>query len=133
MSSRMKPPATRPGRGNVPLLLSFVAGNVLLQLFAAKLVKDAASIPYSRTLTLGALLALVLALSAGRFWIWGEMHKRYPLSLAYPASALFFPLVVVLAWAYGEKVTTMNIVGAALVTMGVALCILGNPDEAPDP
>ena len=76
-----------------PLLLAFVAGNVALQLLAAKLVKDAAALP----------------------------------------PALFFPLVMVLAWFYGETITPTNIAGAALVTAGVVLCVLGNPDEAPDP
>ena len=43
------------------------------------------------------------------------------------------PLVMALAWFYGETVTTANIAGAALVTIGVVLCLLGNPDEVPDP
>ena len=65
--------------------------------------------------------------------VWGEMHKRYPLSLAYPASALFFPLVMVLAWLYGEVVTPAKVAGSMLVTFGVMLCVVGNPDEVPDP
>lgn len=115
------------------LLLAFVAGNVSLQLCAAKLIKDASALPPTRPLLLASLLAIVLALAAARFVVWGEMHKRYPLSLAYPANALFFPLVMALAWFYGETVTRANIAGAALVTVGVVLCLLGNPDEAPDP
>jgi len=115
------------------LLVAFVAGNVSLQLLAAKLVKDASALPPSRPFALAALLGIVLALAAARFLVWGEMHKRYPLSLAYPANALFFPLVMALAWFYGETVTKANIAGAALVTFGVVLCLLGNPDEAPDP
>ena len=121
------------GRRATALLLAFVAGNVALQLLAAKLVKDASTLPTSRILALATLLAAVLVLAAARFVVWGEMHKRYPLSLAYPASALFFPLVMVLAWFYGETVTPANIAGATLVTTGVILCLLGNPDEAPDP
>ena len=116
-----------------PLLLAFVAGNVALQLLAAKLVKDAAALPPAQIFALAMLLGIILALSAARFLVWGMMHKRYPLSLAYPASALFFPLVMVLAWFYGETITPTNIAGAALVTAGVVLCVLGNPDEAPDP
>lgn len=115
------------------LLVAFVAGNVSLQLFAAKLIKDATALPPSRPFALALMLGAVLVLAAARFVVWGEMHKRYPLSLAYPASALFFPLVMALAWFYGETVTRMNIAGAALVTLGVVLCLLGNPDEAPDP
>lgn len=115
------------------LLVAFVAGNVSLQLFAAKLIKDATALPPSRSFALAFMLGAVLVLAAARFVVWGEMHKRYPLSLAYPASALFFPLVLVLAWFYGETVTRANIAGAALVTLGVVLCLLGNPDETPDP
>lgn len=115
------------------LLVAFVAGNVTLQLFAAKLIKDATALPPSRPFALAFMLGAVLVLAAARFLVWGEMHKRYPLSLAYPANALFFPLVMALAWFYGETVTTANIAGAALVTIGVVLCLLGNPDEVPDP
>lgn len=115
------------------LLVAFVVGNVFLQLLAAKLIKDASALPPSRMLAMAFLLGIVLVLAAARFVVWGEMHKRYPLSLAYPASALFFPLVVALAWFYGEAVTRMNLAGAALVTAGVVLCLLGNPGEAPDP
>jgi drug/metabolite transporter (DMT)-like permease len=115
------------------LLVAFVASNVSLQLFAAKLIKDATALPPSRPFALALMLGVVLVLAATRFVVWGEMHKRYPLSLAYPASALFFPLVLALAWFYGEAVTRMNIAGATLVTFGVVLCLLGNPDEAPDP
>lgn len=125
--------AVRGAKQATALLLAFVAGNVALQLFSAKLVKDAADMPSSRPLAMGALLGVVLLLAAVRFLVWGEMHKRYPLSLAYPASALFFPMVVALAWAYGETLTPANLAGAALVTIGVVLCLLGNPDEAPDP
>lgn len=114
-------------------LVAFAAGNVALQLLGAKLVKDAAAIPLSRPFALGALLVVVLALASARFAIWGAMHKRYPLSLAYPASALFFPMVVAMAWLHGEVVTAWQAAGAALVTFGVALSILGHPDEVPDP
>lgn len=115
------------------LLLAFVAGNVGLQLLAAKFIKDAATLPPSRPLAIAFLMGIVLFLAAARFMVWGEMHKRYPLSLAYPASALFFPLVVAMAWLSGESITRANIAGAALVTVGVVLCLLGNPGEAPDP
>ena len=132
----MSEPARLDGTGRhraTALLVAFVAGNVSLQLFAAKLVKDASALPTSRPFALALLLGIVLVLAAARFLVWGEMHKRYPLSLAYPANALFFPLVMALAWFYGETVTTANIAGAVLVTIGVVLCLLGNPDEVPDP
>ena len=121
------------GRRATALLVAFVIGNVSLQLLAAKLVKDASDLPPSRPFALALLLGIVLALAAVRFMVWGEMHKRYPLSLAYPASALFFPLVMVLAWLYGEAVTPAKMAGSMLVTFGVMLCVVGNPDEVPDP
>ncbi len=120
-------------RASALALVAFVCGNIALQLLAAKLIKDAATIPLSRPLLLAGLLGLVLALASLRFVIWGEMHKRYPFSLAYPASALFFPMVVVLAWTYGEAVTRWQAAGAGLVTVGVMLAILGHSDEVPDP
>jgi len=120
-------------RASALALLAFVCGNIALQLLAAKLIKDAAAVPLSRPFLLAFLLGVVLALASLRFVIWGEMHKRYPFSLAYPASALFFPMVVALAWTYGETITSWQAAGAVLVTTGVMLSILGHSDEVPDP
>lgn len=108
------------------LLLGLVMVNIVLQLVNASLIKYASTHLHAQLIWLGLLLGLVLVLSFGRFVVWGAMHKRFPVSLAYPATALFFPCLVVLAWLYGETVSTAQIIGATLVTLGV-LALLRSP------
>jgi drug/metabolite transporter (DMT)-like permease len=43
--------------------------------------------------------------------------------VAYPASALFFPGIVAMAWWFGEQVGPAQIAGAALVMTGVVILL----------
>jgi drug/metabolite transporter (DMT)-like permease len=105
------------------LLLALVMASIVLQLINASLIKYASTQMQAQYAWLAFLLAVVIALSFGRFMLWGAMHKRFPVSLAYPATALFFPCLVVLAWVYGETVSTAQMLGAALVTSGVLVLL----------
>lgn len=107
----------------ITILLGLVALNITLQLINAALIKYASSHLEQQLGLLVIVLAVVLALGAGRFLIWGAMHKRYPVSIAYPATALFFPCLVVLASALGEPVSANQFVGAGLVALGVLLLL----------
>ncbi|HWG10794.1 MAG TPA: hypothetical protein VN693_04770 [Rhodanobacteraceae bacterium] len=105
------------------LLLWLVILNILLQLVSASLIKLSSS---TQTMPLGFilfLLGLVCVLNLGRFMVWGAMHKRFPVSVAYPATALFFPCLVAIAAAYGEHVSFAQVSGACLVTLGVILLL----------
>lgn len=116
---------TRPS----PLLLLFlVLCNVALQVLSAALVKYSSGIPLANLLALGLVVFLILVLNFSRFIVWGEMHKRYPLSIAYPATALFFPCLVALAYSMGERVTAMQWTGAGLVTAGVLWLVASGGD-----
>lgn len=105
------------------LLFGLVALNIALQLINASLIKFASSHLHVHTAIVAFVLALVLALSFGRFMVWNAIHKRFPVSIAYPATALFFPCLVVMAYVYGESVSGMQILGASLVTLGVLLLL----------
>jgi drug/metabolite transporter (DMT)-like permease len=120
------PPRARASRLTLLLL---VAGNLGLQLAAVRLIKEASLLPPSRLLAIGVLMAGALTFAFGRFLLWGAMHKRFPLSVAYPVNALIFPLIVLMAWTYGEAVSVPQALGAALVTSGVLLALLASPAE----
>lgn len=110
-----------PNAGGQPkgTLLLLTLLNVSLQLASAALIKFA-TIYSDPVLALIALtLVVVLALNVGRFAVWNLIHKRYPLSMAYPLSALFFPAVVLFAWFMDETVEAPQIAGALLVASGV--------------
>lgn len=110
------------------LLLGLVGINIALQLTSASLIKYASGLGLARPMPVIAVLALVMFLSLGRFAAWHAMHRRYPVSVAYPASALFFPCLVALAYVMGETVTLRQLLGAAIVTAGVLLLIMVKQD-----
>lgn len=115
------------------LLLALSLLNVGLQLTSAALIKFAAMWSSPGFAVVFAMLAAVLALNAGRFVIWNRIHKRYPISMAYPLSAMFFPAVVVLAWFMHEPVQGWQIAGASLVMAGVIWILIpeNNADAQP--
>ena len=111
--------------GHRKTVLAVLTGlNICLQLASALLLKIAPAASRANLLTLASILAAVFLLNGARFATWGALHRRYPISLAYPFSALFFPAVVALAWLMGEPVGTFQLVGAVLVMAGVARILL---------
>lgn len=119
------PTTTMPqARVHAGSLLALVALNIGLQLINASLMKFASRLTAAQLGLLAIMLVLVTALSVGRFAVWGAMHKRFPVSVAYPATALFFPCLVAVAAAFGEPVSTVQILGAGIVTLGVLLLLL---------
>lgn len=129
-------PGTRTrlsNRARVRLLAGLVFLSVGLQLVNAALVKLASATPSPAPLVTATLLAVVLVLSFARFFIWNGIYKRYPISLAYPLSAIFFPAVVAVAWAMGEPVGLLQILGAAIVMLGVIRFISPEAANVDDP
>lgn len=124
---------TLPQRARLRLLVSLVFTSVGLQLINAMLVKFASATPAPPLLVVGGLLMVVLVLSFVRFFIWNGIYKRYPISLAYPLSAIFFPAVVVIAWAMGESIGILQISGAMLVMVGVIRVITPESSRNDDP
>ena len=118
-SHEMNPKAAAPG--SATLLVSLTLVNVGMQLGSALLLKLAPDLDSGRFLWIGALLGAVLVLNVARFLMWGVIHRRFPLSVAYPASALFFPGILGMAWWFGEKVGPFQVAGASLVMAGVVV------------
>lgn len=109
------------------LLLGLVLINVALQLLSAVLVKYSAEFALASVPWLG-LMSLILVLNFSRFIVWNAMHKRFPVSLAYPATALFFPCLAVMAYFLGEPVTAPQVAGVSLVTVGVLVLLATGED-----
>jgi len=100
--------------------LAVVTVTVLLQLLGAAFLKQA-----SLSARLGLLVPALLILCAFgvqglRFLLWGYAHKRWPLSVTYPLTAIFFPMLIGLAAFYGEPVTLQQWLGGLCITAGVA-------------
>jgi len=102
------------------LLVALTALNIGLQLASALLLKLAPEATRANLLRLALVLGVVFALNGARFATWGALHRRFPISVAYPVSAVFFPAVVALAWFMGEPVGAVQLGGATLVMAGVA-------------
>lgn len=103
------------------LPLGLVLVTVALQLVAAWIL-DVTAKSESRLdlMAAGAVLAAVF-LHGIRFIVWGFAHRRFPLSLTYPLTALFFPFVLALSYWRGEGISWFQIGGTALITLGVVL------------
>ena len=129
MDRQSTPVGHAPGRRRTGLLLGLVAVNIAMQLVNASLIKYASALTTAQVLSVALILALVAVLSFGRLLVWGAMHKRFPVSIAYPATALFFPCLVAVAAAFGEQVSFTQGLGACLVTCGVLL-LLRSPAPA---
>lgn len=126
----MKPGDTHVAVASRALLFTLVLGNVAMQLVAALLLKLAPPFSISNALLVALTLTGVLALNVIRFWLWGVLHRHFPLSIAYPASALLFPGILGMAWYFGEPIGTAQVVGAGVVLLGVAL-LLTEDHEVP--
>lgn len=113
--------ATLPG--GRAMLAGLTLLNVCMQLASALLLKLAPPYAPRHAPLLAVLMAGVLALNVARFVLWGALHRRFPISLAYPASALFFPGILAMAWWFDERVGPAQLAGAALVLAGVGLLL----------
>ena len=68
------------------------------------------------------MYGLVLGLNAGRFLLWGFLHKNYPLSFVFPLSAIFFPVILFIdIFIYDEQITLSKLIGVVLILSGVLL------------
>lgn len=111
------------------VLLLLVLANIGLQLVGASMVKYTSSLATSQHLLIAVMLSALLGLGFGRLMIWNSIHKRFPISLAYPANALFFPCVVALAYFYGEPISTHQALGAGVVTVGVLVLMASSTPQ----
>lgn len=101
--------------------IALVLVTVMFGVASAVILKEAALRPNLGRLALSGVFALVIAVNGARFLVWGYIHNRYPLSLSYPLTSMFFPLVLLLGYFYGEPITWPKIVGVLLITGGTAL------------
>ncbi len=74
-------------------------------------------------------LALAGSLGLAQFVLWRKAHQRYPLSLTYPFTALTFPMALVVAALYKERVGAWHIIATALVAVGVFVVHRSNQPE----
>lgn len=75
-------------------------------------------------------ISLVLGLNALRFYVWGALHKKYPLSTTYPMTAFYFPLILVLAYFWEENIFIEQVLGCIVLSLGVVVLSINN--EAKD-
>lgn len=99
----------------VPVVLVAVLLNVGAAVVLKLLADESDPEPW---LLLGGI-ATAVALAGARFVVWGYAHRRYPLSLTYPLSSLFFPAMLGVSYLFGEPVTGWKVAGTALITTGV--------------
>jgi hypothetical protein len=111
------PTGVRQRHGAAALL--FILLPVGLQVAGAVLLKTLADAGAERSpLLLTAGLAAVVLLNLARLAVWGLAHRRFPLSTTFLLSSLFFPAMLVVAAAYGDRVDAQQVAGALLIAAG---------------
>lgn len=110
------------------VLLAMIGASIVLQLASASLLKYASLDARPGIAFVALVLAVVFGLNFGRLVIWTYIHRRFPVSMAYPLSALFFPAVLLLAWAMGEPLGPMQVLGGIIVAGGVAAILASGQD-----
>lgn len=106
------------GRLIAIMLVGLVVG---LNLLSAVVLKEAANHRGASVVLVTALISLVVLINVLRVLFWGAIHKRYRLSDSYPLTSVFFPMILLLGWWYGEAVGLGQIIGTLLITAGVLL------------
>ena len=101
--------------------LMLVLITVILGLISAWFLKEAAQKQNISLLILLLTITVVATVNAGRFLLWGYIHRHYPISISYPLNSAFFPLILLMGYYYGEVISLKEIVGVMLITFGVAL------------
>jgi len=100
--------------------LALVTMTVLLQLTGAALLKQATLEVHLGLVITAVFIAAAFGMQGARFLLWGYAHRRWPLSMTYPMTAIFFPLLIALAMLYGEQVALHQWLGGLLISAGVA-------------
>ncbi len=107
------------GQGRVTAL-TVMLGAVALQVLGAILLKVLADqVHVTITVWIVAGVGGVIVLNLLRLLVWGYAHRRFPLSTTFPLSSLFFPAMLLVAFAFGDPIEARQILGATLITLGV--------------
>lgn len=101
------------------MALLMVTAAVLLQVGCAVILKTLADRTDVTLALLGAGIGAVALLNGLRFVMWGVVHRRYPLSISYPLSGVFFPLMLGVAYLYGDPIHITQVAGTLLISSGV--------------
>lgn len=109
------------GKNILALILVIIA--VILSVISAILLKEATSFKYSVIPGKITIVFSVLIINIARLFLWSAIHKRYQLSYSYPLSSVFFPVILVVSFYYGDQIGFNEIMGTGLITLGVVLLI----------
>lgn len=108
-----------------------VFSTVLLTILSAYLLNYYAKSNYSDNFLLFVFIVIVvLLINIIKFLLWGNIHKKYLLSDSYPITAIFFPLIYIIAIFNGE--TQMEIkktFGIVLILFGIYLVNLSSKKQ----
>jgi len=96
-----------------------VFSTVLVTLITAMLLNFGAKSSSVFSLVGFSILGIVFLVNIVKFKIWGFVYKRYNLNESYPLTALFFPLIYLVAIINNEAVIEFNkIIGILLIVVG---------------
>jgi multidrug transporter EmrE-like cation transporter len=92
---------------------------VLINIIGAIVLKEMSLRPDLPSVWITFGIVLVIGLNGLRFLIWAQAHSRYPLSTTFPFTSLFFPMLLLVSYYYGDPLPWTKWLGTALITVGV--------------
>jgi drug/metabolite transporter (DMT)-like permease len=101
------------------ILILFVLGAVGLNLLAAVVMKLLANQKGIGIILFLLGIGCVIFLNVLRLVVWMFANKRFPLSTMYPLTSIFYPMMLGVSFAFGEKITLFQIIGTIFITIGV--------------
>ena len=99
--------------------ITIMLGAVALQVAGAVLLKTIADnrLNWGLALLAGGVGA-VIVINLIRLAVWARAHRRFSLSSTFPLSSLFYPAMLGVAIAFGDRVGLRQVIGALLITGG---------------
>lgn len=101
------------------LAVVVVVASVVMNVASGIVLKEMATRPQLSLTQQGLLTLVVVVLMFMAFKLWGFAHKHYPISFTYPLSCIFFPIILLVSFFYGDPISLSKIIGTILVTIGV--------------
>ncbi|MBM3703067.1 MAG: hypothetical protein FJW63_08815 [Actinobacteria bacterium] len=100
-------------------LILFVLILVILNLFAAVLMKILSLINIENYFVIVLGVITVMIINLFRLIVWYHANKQFNLNIIYPLTSIYYPLVLFVSYFFNEKITFIQIIGTIFIMSGV--------------
>lgn len=100
--------------------ISLVILTVIITVATSLILDYAAHIGLNMNLEILFLLSIVIVINLLKFILWGWIHARFHLSSSYPLTAIFFPIIYLIAiFKNQSEFNLFKLSGVILILLGI--------------